>query len=309
MQSSAQYSVPGGWGGQGPPPPEPIPQATGYGQQQHQHQNMHHRQQAGHPPNYPQSGGFDLNSSGGGSMDPQLEAMQNLAKVGFGAYGEKIYGKGHSFVSKYLPGHGTMYPYMNVNQKYVFAKMRMLLCPYLVKGEWVRTPKQTAAVGTSYQNPRQDVQAPDLYLPMMGFFTYCIVASFANVISGKFAPEMLRSRVSTGLMAWLFATLCLWGGLKTISHSQATIKTPLLDLVAYSGYLFFYLAVEVLLGLVSPYAYYISWLWCTTAGAVFLVKTAKRTVYSEANGHAVDTTMTNYVLLCVAGIQFPLSYW
>lgn len=49
---------------------------------------------------------------------------------------------------------------------------------------------QTAAVGTSYQNPRQDVQAPDLYLPMMGFFTYCIVASFANVISGKFAPEV-----------------------------------------------------------------------------------------------------------------------
>lgn len=32
--------------------------------------------------------------------------------------------------------------------------------------------------------------------------------------------QMLRSRVSTGLMAWLFATLCLWGGLKTISHSQ-----------------------------------------------------------------------------------------
>ena len=72
--------------------------------------------------------------------DPRSSVDEN-AQAGFGAYGEKLYGKGHSFMTKYFPGKGTMYPYLNVTRKYVLSKLSLLLCPFLTKGDWRRVAK------------------------------------------------------------------------------------------------------------------------------------------------------------------------
>ena len=45
------------------------------------------------------------------------------------------------------------------------------------------------------------------------------------------------------------------------------------------------------------------------AGAVFMVKTTKRIIFSEARSHGFDGNRHNYVLLMLAGLQFPLHFW
>jgi hypothetical protein len=59
----------------------------------------------------------NMGSMGGGGQDANFQAMESIAKAGFGVYGEKLYGKGQSFVHKYLPGKATLYPYLNVNNR------------------------------------------------------------------------------------------------------------------------------------------------------------------------------------------------
>jgi YIF1 len=49
--------------------------------------------------------------------------------------------------------------------------------------------------GNKYLPPRQDVNAPDLYIPLMAAATYCLLSCFAAALHGKFKPEMMYSSV------------------------------------------------------------------------------------------------------------------
>jgi len=269
-------------------------------------------------------GGGGGDSSGLGGINPAM--MHSLAQAtGFGAYGEKLYGKGQSFVSRYLPGKSTMFPFLNVNNQYVMDKLKMLLCPYLYKQDWQRQTKQVAG-GRTYQPPRFDPHAPDLYLPIMGFFAYTLLSCLFMVSEEKFEPQALRSQVWVGLAGWGVALLVLWVGHKSLGTSQVSIKVPMLDLVAYSGYTFVYVALELVALLISKYAFYTTWLWCSVAGAVFVVKTTKETIreHYRANKlrgesiggewqmtpeHFDSSSLHKYVLLCMAMAQLPVSYW
>ena len=59
----------------------------------------------------------NMGSMGGGGQEANFQAMESIAKAGFGVYGEKLYGKGQSFMHKYLPGKATLYPYLNINNR------------------------------------------------------------------------------------------------------------------------------------------------------------------------------------------------
>ena len=63
-------------------------------------------------------------------------------------------------------------------------------------------------------------------------------------------------------------------------------------------------------GLFSPLLFYLAWLYTCMAFAFFLVKTVKRTIAQADGGARHDEGgITNYVLLCLVLVQFPLSYW
>ena len=90
-----------------------------------------------------------------------------------------------------------MYPYLNVNNKYVLDKLQLLLCPYLNKQDWQRQTKQVAG-GRTYQPPRFDLHAPDLYLPIMGFFAYTLLSCLFMVFKEEFTPQV-GSELSTNI--------------------------------------------------------------------------------------------------------------
>lgn len=63
--------------------------------------------------------------------------------------------------------------------------------------------------GHKYLPPRQDVNAPDLYIPLMGAGTYCLLICLAAAQRRKFKPELMTSAVSTTFAAWTAHTFLL----------------------------------------------------------------------------------------------------
>jgi hypothetical protein len=46
--------------------------------------------------------------------------------------------------------------------------------------------------------PRDDVNAPDLYVPLMAFVTYILAVAFIMGANGQFSPELLGNLASRG---------------------------------------------------------------------------------------------------------------
>ena len=51
------------------------------------------------------------------------------------------------------------------------------------------------AGGHKYLPPRQDVSAPDLYIPLMAACTYCVLASMAQTAGKRFKPDTMYATV------------------------------------------------------------------------------------------------------------------
>jgi len=51
--------------------------------------------------------------------------------------------------------------------------------------------------GHKYLPPKQDVNAPDLYIPAMAVGTYCLLLCLSAAAGGKFKPEIMTSAVGS----------------------------------------------------------------------------------------------------------------
>ena len=72
--------------------------------------------------------------------------------------------------------------YFDVTHQYVIQKLRIIYMPFLLKDEdW--KPQQSEysyQADLSKPTPRTDVQAPDLYIPLMSFVTFIILVGVAQ---------------------------------------------------------------------------------------------------------------------------------
>ncbi|KAJ6863316.1 hypothetical protein NC652_040006 [Populus alba x Populus x berolinensis] len=87
-------------------------------------------------------------------------------------------------------------------------------------------------VELSYKPPVYDINAPDLYIPLMAFGTYLVLAGFILGIDGRFSPEALGVQLTNGILCWLFQVLLLEA---TLIHTSGDGDLRLLDVVAYGG--------------------------------------------------------------------------
>lgn len=250
-------------------------------------------------------GGFGM--GGGGGWMPPL-SPRSLATMGLGAYGEKLMQGGQSFSNKYLSTTATR-GYFNVTPAYVANKLKVVLCPFTLRGSWARIPEQVAG-GLTYKPPRNDINAPDLYLPSVGFAAYCVMCAVVAVTHGKFSPEMLHGVVSRAAFAWGAYAGALWVALRMLATAHVPLSVPMLDLVAYAGYPFVLLAANTMLGfMLGGLGYYALLVYCAVASAVFVVKTFKRILFSESRHYGMDSSKHNYVLLALALCQLPFFSW
>ncbi|KAL6331449.1 hypothetical protein AAG906_011389 [Vitis piasezkii] len=232
-------------------------------------------------------------------------AGSHLLKTELGACGERILGSGSAYMQTNIGRYfSNPHYYFQVNDEYVKNKLKVILFPFLHRGHWMRT-NEASGGEFSFKPPIYDINAPDLYIPLMAFGTYLVLAGFFLGINGKFSPEALGMQFSDGLLGWFLEVLLLEATL----HSLGGGDVPILDVVAYGGYTFTPLSVVLLAKIVSSYCFYAVTLWGCFCTGVFLVKTIKRILIAEVTSYEKNSSKRNYLLLLVAMTQMPLLFW
>lgn len=89
--------------------------------------------------------------------------------------------------------------------------------------------------GHKYLPPRRDINAPDMYIPLMALWTYCILIGIALFSDETFQPEIVYNTISSAVAAWALHTFILKLILWVLGIPGSV---PLLELVAYAGYAF-----------------------------------------------------------------------
>ena len=89
--------------------------------------------------------------------------------------------------------------------------------------------------GDSFRPPRDDVNAPDMYIPAMAFVTYMLFVGMALGQRNAFTPEILGLTSSKAAAVVLVEILAIKGSVYALNIPGEVI---FLDLIAYMGYKF-----------------------------------------------------------------------
>ncbi|KAI7802290.1 putative protein YIF1B [Triplophysa rosa] len=195
------------------------------------------------------------------------DPMSNLAM----AYGSSLASHSKEMMDKnldrFIPISKLKY-YFAVDTVYVGKKLGLLVFPYMHEN-WEVSYQQDTPVA-----PRFDINAPDLYIPVMGFITYVLVAGLALGTQNRFSPEILGIQASSALVWLIIEVLAV-----LLSLYLVTVNTDLttIDLVAFSGYKYVGMIVGVVAGLLfGRTGYYLTLLWCCVSIFVFMVRIEKQ---------------------------------
>lgn len=254
-------------------------------------------------------GGSPQTTNGMPSMPPGL-GPQMLESFGVPNYFANSASGGIGDASSFMrvPKH-----YFAVNHSYVLRKLVLLLMPFQ-RRSWSRLAgvdqrqfeRQGSDNATSFLPPRDDVNAPDLYIPVMAFVSYVLLVGFVFGTRGMFTAEVLAKYFSKGFGVLTLEVLVIKLGLYLISAQQS----PWLDVIAYRGYKFVGVIVAMISDLVFPRLYYPVLLYTAFAMAVFLMRSHRKIILpggSERQSPA-DLPQRNAFLLGICALQFPI-YW
>ncbi|KAK8193591.1 putative membrane protein [Phyllosticta capitalensis] len=242
-----------------PPPPQPQSQAqaNSYGYPQQGQQNPQ------------QGGGFMQQPGFGGFLNDPTAQMgfslgQNAARAGQ-EYMEQNF-------NRYVNVNALKH-YFNVTNSYVVNKLGLVLFP------WRHRPWIRQNYDGFYLPPREDINSPDMYIPVMAFVTYILLSTLLAGLRGAFHPELLGITATKGFAVVLVEILGLKLGCYFLSISN---DSQLLDLVAYSGYKFVGIIVTIVIAEVfnkgqgsGGWVGWIVFLYTFSALAFFLLRSLK----------------------------------
>jgi hypothetical protein len=124
--------------------------------------------------------------------------------------------------------------YFNVSNRYVLSKLALILCPWRHR-PWSRKKHVSPNGQEGFLPPREDINSPDMYIPLMAFVTYILLYTLITGLRGSFRPDLLGSISGTALVVVLSEIALLKFAMYVLAISS---DSQLLDLVAYLGYKF-----------------------------------------------------------------------
>lgn len=201
--------------------------------------------------------------------------------------------------------------YFNVSNSYVLNKIALLLFPFRHK-LWSRQIKrldQSSQVD-GFCPPREDVNAPDLYIPVTALATYILVIGF-KAGRESFKPELLGKTASSALGVVLFEVILLKLGCYLFS---VTSDSQLLDLISYCGYKFVGIILAVLARMILPekmaWGFWVVFLYTCLATGFFLLRSLRHIVLPDASVSAANPFRKRRInlLFGIAAIQL-FSCW
>ncbi|KAL8728729.1 MAG: hypothetical protein Q9166_005216 [cf. Caloplaca sp. 2 TL-2023] len=182
-------------------------------------------------------GGGAFPAFGGFISDPTAQMGYQVGKSALNAGQEYMEQNINRYVSISALKH-----YFNVSTPYVLRKLLLVLFPWRHK-PWSReqrpshssSPADAATYSYYFLPPRDDINSPDMYIPVMAFVTYILLSTLLAGLRGAFHPEVMGLTATTAFVVVLLEILGLKFGTYVLSISN---DSQLLDLVAYSGYKF-----------------------------------------------------------------------
>nr|ACO15434.1 YIF1B [Caligus clemensi] len=293
-------------------------QYAGYGGED---PNEQQQQQQGYDPNY--YGGSGVGAQGGyynpndyyasqqqgAPQVPQqvgefLQSNPMISGMAM-AYGQEFMGKGSAQISKnfdkYINFEILRY-YFAVDTAYVASKPRILLFPF-TKSTWSTSFSEEGGPVM----PKCDVNAPDLYIPLMSYVTYILVSGYISGLMNAFTPDGLAATAYSALL-WLLLEM----GLFYLSSMLFSIPTDLSkwDVLAYCSYKYVGTVLLCLVGLfASRILYYLSLAYVSVALVFFLARSLNLRINPERAGAGPNNSPGKmYLLLFITGIQ-PFFLW
>lgn len=257
-------------------------------------------------PGYNMGGTSNDMQGGAGANNLFTDPMANAAMM----YGSSLANQGKDMVNKeisrFMSVNKLKY-FFAVDTRYVLKKLMILMFPYTHQDWEVRYHRDTPLT------PRQDVNAPDLYIPTMAFITYILLAGMALGIQKRFSPEVLGLCASTALVWIIIEVLVMLLSLYLLTvHSDLST----FDLIAYSGYKYVGMIFTVLCGLLfGSDGYFVALAWSSCALMFFIVRSLKMKILpslssdSMGMGSSAKPQLRLYITVATAVFQPIIIYW
>ena len=161
--------------------------------------------------------------------------------------------------------------------------------------------------------PRGDVQAPDLYIPVMFFVTFILLTGFYLGSNSQFQPDTLGYIYTKSMFLWLFETLLLKGCFYFLGIAGASDQTPpFFELLSYTGYKFVSLCLVVIAQLIfGSLASYLVLLATGAMFALFFHQSLKMhcQVGNALADHINDTSMNRKTVVFVCSVGQIFMIW
>lgn len=225
--------------------------------------------------------------------DPMLNAGLQAGKMFMGQQLEDSLGNAKQSYTSYTAQLKAMY--FNVNNAFVLAKLRTLLFPF-TKKQWARSSEEV-------ELGRKDVNAPDLYLPLMALSTYVLAVGLAKGTTHVFNPEIIVEVFGSSVFSQLIQVVVIKVAMYLLVGQNMQVSW--LDLLAYTGYQYIGVAINMLVGVCfGPVAYNVCLAWTAACAAFVMFKTMQQVV-----GGTADSQKKLYFIVLCAALQVALMWF
>jgi hypothetical protein len=190
-------------------------------------------------------------------------------------------------------------PYFRVSNRYVLKKFEMVLFPcrrVFKKETWKREEEK---------EPLADANAPDLYLPLMACITFVLIIGWLEGKGGQFTPDVLGHIMSISLALLAVEVVAIYVAVRAVKG----VPLGWFDTIAYCGYKYVPLCINVLCGVTFGYYGYLGATLATGASyALFSFHTFSAAAFAPAGDAAqfppAVAATHKLVAIIIAAIEF-----
>ncbi|EDO19088.1 hypothetical protein Kpol_2000p55 [Vanderwaltozyma polyspora DSM 70294] len=261
-----------------------------------------------------QNGG--AGAEGYGFQDPRQSMAFQLGQSAFSNFiGQQNFSQFQETVSKAASGSSSVSHYFQVSTSYVLQKILLVLFPFMNKNNWQRIPEsQSSGAGTvSFMPPKDDINSPDMYIPVMGLVTYILIWNTQQGLSGSFNPENLYYKLSSTVAFLALDLIILKLGLYLLVSTNSP-TTSITELLCYVGYKFVPLTLVLFVPALPFYLSLILKVYLFIAFGVFLLRAVKFNMFSNPNDDMVNIKKStvkkcNYFLFFYGFVWQSVLMW
>ncbi|GMT11016.1 hypothetical protein PFISCL1PPCAC_28748, partial [Pristionchus fissidentatus] len=224
--------------------------------------------------------------------DPMFKAAQQFG----GQFAEQQKDK----LVKYLNPFQLKY-YFSVDNAYVGKKLGLILFPFF-HSDW--TPKFSH--DSAPVSARDDINAPDLYIPLMSFLTYVLVSGFVLGTQSRFSPEILGILTSNALVLSLIENVII-NIAKFVMNISASLS--IWHSLAYSTYKFVGMTLCLLAFIFGGKTVYYGVLAYTSAALVFFLLRTVANFFFDAHYTPDGRKRKGFLILFILITQPFIMWW